>query len=82
MAKSTRTLPRWIDVKAIQPKFDTPVLVCEAGKPDSVQICRLIEKRENLGGVSFDFHEGTRGFDTCYITVTHWQPLPPAYEAL
>lgn len=66
----------WISVKDQLPEYNLPVLVCQAGKEDSVAICRLESKTESKESVSCEWLEGRLSNDNWYYDVTHWQHLP------
>jgi len=66
----------WISVKDQLPEYDLPVLVCEAGKENSIDICRLESKTERKDCISHEWLQGKTSFDVWYYDVTHWQRLP------
>lgn len=66
----------WISVKEELPAFDLPVLVCQEGNENTIDICRLESKTIRKNCVSLEWLQGKSGFDNWYHEVTHWQSLP------
>ena len=65
----------WISI-SVPPSFDIPVLVCEEGKKESIEVCRLNSKAEDSSGIKYYFYIVRIGcFDYYTYNVTHWQPL-------
>lgn len=64
----------WISVDVRLPKFEEKVLVCEAGKEDSIKIAMLESCTKSKDSTSLNWNETK--FDTYYGTVTHWAELP------
>ena len=63
----------WIKLHEQNPEFEKPVLVAMEGQ---VLIARLIQKRISSDVITFDFYQHAHGFETLWITPTHWMPLP------
>lgn len=69
----------WISVTDNQPEYGVPVLVCQKGNEDSIQICRLqsvTERKDKEEIVKwYEWLEGRHGYDSWYYDVTHWKQL-------
>jgi len=80
MDKETITLKNenngWISVKVQTPKYEVPVLVCQFGDENTIEICRFESKTERKGSISHEWLIGKTSHDIWYYEVTHWQPLP------
>lgn len=66
----------WISLELSQPDFEVPVLVCQEGNENSIDICRLETKTISKGGTILNWLEGKEGYETYYLTPTHYMFLP------
>ena len=67
---------KWIDINERRPEFDVPVLVCEKDQQESISVARIESLTQRKDSLIYSFKEGYYGYGDCYITVTHWMPLP------
>lgn len=63
----------WIDIKKQMPELEVPVLVFGEGR---ISVARMDSFTTSSIGVSFVFLSGDSGYDSIWITPTHWMPLP------
>ena len=70
----------WLSISEHHLDFDVPVLVCEQGNEDSVEIARLNSKTENKSGITYEWLEGKNGYDSYWRNVTHFMFLPKALK--
>lgn len=69
-------MSEWISVEDGLPDYNIPVLVCDEKGDNTPDIARLESVRSFINGKTHDFLEGKSGYDTYYLNVTHWMPLP------